>query len=123
MLLANPNVVVREGGFLEAMRYALDNKACFVMALVEIPEDQPIDTASEALLNSTLAELGLTSDEFNAKVLANTVQLNVGGYWPMSVEEYAGHINELATDHEAPSLVFVSDPMMVKALVPGVTLQ
>lgn len=123
MLIVNPNVIVLEGGFVEAIRYALENKACFVMAVVEVPADQLIDLTSEALMAAAFKELGMTDEELSATLLENTVQLNLGGYQSMSVDLYAAHINEITAGHEAPSVVFVSEPEMVKALVPGVTLQ
>lgn len=122
MPIVNPNVKVREGGFLEAMRYALENKICFVMAMVEVPMDKGIDDASEALLNDAFKELGMNADEFNTKVTENTVQVNIGGYHPMGVEEYLMHINEFTAAHEAPSVIFVSEPEKVLALVPGRTV-
>lgn len=122
MPIVNPNVVVREGGFIEAMRYALENKICFVMAMVEVPMDKGIDPASEALLAEAFNELGMGAEEFNTKVTENTVQLSIGGYHPMGVEEYVGHINDFTASHEAPSVIFVSEPEKVLALVPGRTV-
>lgn len=122
MSIVNPNVKVREGGFLEAMRYALENKICFVMAMVEVPMDKEINATSETLVDDALKELGMSADEFNTKVTENTVQVNIGGYHPMGVEEYLMHINDCTAAHEAPSVIFVSEPEKVLALVPGRTV-
>lgn len=122
MPIVNPNVEVREGGFLEAMRYALENKICFVMAMVEVSAGKQIDDASEALLNEAFAALGMDGDAFNAKVTENVVQVNIGGYHPLCLEEYLMHINEFTAGHEVKSVIFVSEPEKVLALTPGSTV-
>lgn len=123
MPIVNPKIEVREGGFIEALRYALDNKTCLVMALVEVTADKSVNASSEALLDAAFKELDMDKEEFNTKVVENQVRMNVGGYFPMPTIEYLDHINEFTAAHEAPGVVFVSNPEKVKALQPKVTLQ
>lgn len=123
MPILNSNVVVREGGFVDAMRYALENNTCFVMGLMEVPMDKSIAESSEILIRAAFKELDMSDEEFNDKLLKNTVSLNLGGFFFMSVEEMTDHINDATEDHEAMSVVFVNEPELAKALGPGVTLQ
>jgi hypothetical protein len=123
MSIVNPNVELRVGGFLEAMRYSLENKACCVMAFADIPPEQGIDAASEALLVAAMKELDVTEEEFQKKMYENTVRLCLGGYWPMGTAEYFGHINEFTASHEVTSVIFVASEQLVKDLSPKVTLQ
>jgi hypothetical protein len=122
--IIDSRVSIRQGTFTDAIRFAMDNSQCFVLAYAAVPEETSIEDYSKDRIAIAIGELNTDAERLQYHLEKNLIMLRLRGTREMSVDDFVEGLNVEISEMQ-PELVnvFIDNPSHVAALVTKGTLQ